>query len=168
MKRTIVSLALLCSVMFATDTVSSEGKDCIGNLEKEVVQIVNSDITYGDKQKAIDSLKIKIETKADDSCESDFEKEVKRMVFGDKKVVPSEAIEEYAKKTKKTAEVADINSQDCIENFEAEVLKIINSNPDNKNINETHKIMHAILHDKVVESCESEFEKETKKIVNSK
>jgi hypothetical protein len=63
---------------------------------------------------------------------------------------------------------ADRNTENCIENFEAEVLRIINANPDNTNKGETQKIMHEIMSKKVEANCESEFEKETKEIVHTK
>ena len=168
MKKVIISSLLCCSVIFAAESMSIEDKGCIENLENEIVKIVNSDIKKEDKQKAIESLKIKVKTDNHVTCESEFQEEIKKMVFGDKKVAPAKMIENHAKKSKQNSESADMNAQDCIENFEAEVLKIINSNPEDYNKEKTKQIMHEIMHDKVVESCESEFEKDTKTIVNSK
>ena len=168
MKKIILGSLLACSVVFAAQAMSTQDKGCIEDLENEVVKIVNSKIEDKQKQEAIKILKSRIKTDNHDTCESNFEDEIKRMVFGDKKVVPAEVIEKHAKKVKETADTADMNAQDCIDNFEAEVLKIINSNPNNIDKEKTRMIMHEIMHEKVVESCESEFEKETKKIVNTK
>ena len=168
MKKIIIGSLLAYSIVFASQTMSVEDKGCVENLESEVVKIVNSDVKVEEKQKAIEVLKIKVKTDTHETCESEFENEIKKVVFGDKKVAPAEMIKKHAKEAKKNAESADINAQDCIENFEAEVLKIINSNPENINKEKTKQIMHEIMHEKVVESCESEFEKDTKKIVNSK
>lgn len=168
MKKIIIGSFLTCSIILATSTMSVEDKGCVENLENEVVKIVNSNIKNEEKQKAIEVLKIQVKTDKHVTCESEFQEEIKRIVFGDKKIAPAKMIEEHAKKSKKNAATADINAQDCIENFEAEVLKIINSNPKDLNKEKTKQIMHEIMHEKVVESCESEFEKDTKKIVNSK
>lgn len=168
MKKVIISSLLTCSVIFAAQTMTTEEKGCVENLESEIVKIVNSDIDSHEKQKAIDVLKTKVQIDAQDGCESEFQEEIKRMVFGDKKPSASQMVESHVKKIKEIPESADMNAQDCIDNFEAEVLKIINSNPDNKNKDKTQKILHEIMHEKVVESCESEFEKDTKEIVNKK
>jgi len=168
MKKIIVCSLLVCSTIFASQSISIEDKGCVENLENEIVKIVNSDIKKEEKQKAIEILKIQVKTDNHITCESEFQEEIKKMVFGDKKINTSKIIEKHAKQSRKNAESADINAQDCIENFEAEVLKIINSNPKNQNKEKTRQIMHEIMHEKVVESCESEFENETKKMVNDK
>jgi len=168
MKKIIISSLLTCSVVFAAQPMTSEEKGCVENLESEVVKIVNSDVNTQEKQKAIDVLKAKVHIDAQDGCESKFQEEVKRIVYGDKKPSTSKMIENHIKKIKKNPEVADINAQDCIDNFESEVLKIVNSNPDNQNKTKTKKILHEVMHEKIVESCESEFERDTKKIVNKK
>lgn len=168
MKKVVISSLLVCSVVFATQTMSVEDKGCVENLENEIVKIVNSDVKSEDKQKAIEVLKIQVRTDKHVTCESEFQDEIKRMVFGDKKVAPAEMIKKHAKESKKNAKTADMNAQDCIDNFEAEVLKIINSNPENLDKTKTREIMHEIMHEKVVESCESEFEEETKKKVHTK
>jgi len=168
MKKIIVGSFLTCSIIFAASTMSVEDKGCVENLENEVVKIVNSNVKDEEKQKAVEVLKVQVKTDTHASCESEFQEEVKKIVFGDKKVAPAEMIEKHAKQSKKDAETADLNAQDCIENFESEILKIINSNSKNINKEKTRQIMHEIMHEKVVESCESEFEKDTKKIVNSK
>jgi hypothetical protein len=168
MKKIILGSLLTCSVIFAAQAMSTQDKGCIEDLENEVVKIVNSKVEKHEQEKAIKVLKVRIKTDNHDTCESNFENEIKKMVFGDKKVVPAEVIEKHAKEAKENAVTADMNAQDCIENFEAEVLKIINSNPNNPDKEKTRKIMHEIMHEKVVESCESEFEKDTKKIVNTK
>lgn len=168
MKKAIIGSLLTCSILFAAQTMSVEDKGCVENLENEIVRIVNSDVKTEDKQKAIEILKMEVRTDKHVTCESEFQDEIKRMVFGDKKVAPAEMIKKHAKESKKNAKTADMNAQDCIENFEAEVLKIINSNPDNLDKEKTRQIMHEIMHEKVVESCESEFEEETKKMVHTK
>jgi len=168
MKKVIIGSLFMCSVLFAAQTMSVEDKGCVENLENEIVKIVNSDAKPEDKQKAIEVLKIQVRTDKHVTCESEFQDEIKKMVFGDKKVAPAEMIKKHAKESKKNAKTADMNAQDCIENFEAEVLKIINSNPDDLDKEKTRQIMHEIMHEKVVESCESEFEAETKEIVNTK
>jgi hypothetical protein len=167
MKKVIIGSLFMCSVLFAAPTMSVEDKGCVENLENEIVRIVNSDAKPEDKQKAIEVLKIQVRTDKHVTCESEFQDEIKKMVFGDKKVAPAEMIKKHAKESKKNAKTADMNAQDCIENFEAEVLKIINSNPDDLDKEKTRQIMHEIMHEKVVESCESEFEAETKEIVNT-
>jgi len=167
MKKVIIGSLITCSILFATQIMSVEDKGCVENLENEVVKIVNSTVENEEKQKAIEVLKLQVKTNKHVTCESEFQDEIKKMVFGNKKIAPAEMIEKHAKESKKNAVTANINAQDCIENFEAEVLKIINSNPDNIDKEKTKQIMHEIMHEKVVESCESEFEKETKKIVNS-
>jgi len=167
MKKIIIGSLLACSVIFAAQAMSVGDKGCIEDLENEVVKIVNSKIDGDDQQKAIEILKTRVATDTHETCESKFEDEIKQMVFGDKKVIPAEVIEKHAKDEKKNATTADMNAQDCIENFEAEVLKIINSDPNNMDKEKTRRIMHEIMHEKVVESCESEFEEETKKIVHT-
>lgn len=168
MKKIIVSLLLMCSVVFAAQSMSVADKGCIEDLENEVVKIVNSKVDGEERQKVIDILKGRVSTDTHETCESSFEDEIKKIVFGDKKTEPSEMIKKHAEKSKKEALTADINAQDCIENFEAEVLKIINSNPDNMDKDKTKRIMHEIMHEKVVESCEAAFEEETKKMVHEK
>lgn len=168
MKKIVVSLLLANSVIFAAESMSIADKGCIEDLENQVVQIVNSKIEGNEKKQEIEILKGRVETDTHETCESSFEDEIKKMVFGDKKIAPSEVIKKHAKESKKAAVTADINAQDCIDNFEAEVLKIINSNPDNVDKVKTRKIMHEIMHEKVVESCETAFEEETKKMVHEK
>jgi len=168
MKKIIVSTLLACSVLFAAQSMSVTDKGCIEDLESEVVKIVNSKLDGNEKKQEIELLKGKVATDTHETCESSFGDEIKKIVFGDKKIEASKVIEKHAKEAKKDAATADMNAQDCIDNFEAEVLKIINSNPSNIDKETTKKIMHEIIHEKVVESCESEFEAETKKIVNEK
>ncbi len=43
----------------------------------------------------------------------------------------STVIKNHVKEVKANTDTADMNAQDCIANFEQEVLKIINSNPNN-------------------------------------
>lgn len=168
MKKIVVGLLLASSIIFASQSMSVADKGCIEDLENQVVKIVNSKVE-GDKQKQeIEILKGRVETDTHETCESSFEDEIKKMVFGDKKIEPAEVIKKHAKESKKGAATADMNAQDCIDNFEAEVLKIINSNPNNTDKIKTKKIMHQIMHEKVVESCESAFEEETKKAVHKK
>jgi len=167
-KKIIASSLLACSVIFAAQSMSLADKGCIEDLESEVVKIVNSKVQGDEKKQEIEILKGRVETDTHETCESSFEDEIKKMVFGDKKIEPSEVITKHAQDSKKAANTADMNAQDCIENFEAEVLKIINSNPENDDKAKTRKIMHEIMHEKVVESCESAFEEETKKIVHEK
>ncbi len=168
MKKVIISSLLTCSVIFAAQTMTSEEKGCVENLESEIVKIVNSDVASHEKQKAIDELKTKVEIGAQEDCESEFQADIKKMVFGDKKPSTSQMVKNHVKKIKESPEAADMSAKDCVDNFEAEVLKIVNSNPNNSNKDETHKVLQEIMHDKVVESCESEFEKDTKEIVNKK
>ncbi|WP_297441086.1 hypothetical protein [Sulfurimonas sp.] len=168
MKKLILGSILTASFLFASSTIQNNDKGCIENLESEVVKIVNSDMPQNKKQKEIESIKVTIQEGVDGACESNFEDEIRKIIYGNQKKLTKKVIIKHAKKAQKKTEDADINAQDCIENFEAEVLKIINSNPNNKNIEETKQIMHEIMHKKVVESCESEFEAETKKIVNGK
>ena len=168
MKKIIVNSLLACTIVFAAQSMSVEDKGCIEDLENEIVKIVNSKVEGNDKEQAIEILRARVITDDHDTCESNFEDEIKQMVFGDKKVIPSEVIKKHAKESKESALTADMNAQDCIENFEAEVLKIINSNPNNVDKGKTQKIMHEIMHEKVIESCESAFEEETKKIVHTK
>ena len=168
MKKIIVTSLFACSIVFAAQTMNSEDKGCVENLESEIVKIVNSDADSTERQKAIDELKTKVEIGAQEDCESEFQAEVQKIVFGNKKPSASQMVESHVKKIKESPEAVDMSAKDCVDNFEAEVLKIINSNPSNSKKNKTHKILHEIMHDKVVESCESEFEKETKEIVNKK
>ncbi len=168
MKKIIVSSLLMCSIIFAAQSMSVADKGCIEDLENQVVKIVNSKVEGNEKKQEIEILKGRVETDTHETCESSFEDEIKKMVFGDKKIAPAEVIEKHAKDSKEAADTADINAQDCIENFEAEVLKIINSNPNNIDKDKTKRIMHEIMHEKVVESCESAFEEETKKMVHEK
>jgi hypothetical protein len=168
MKKIIVSSLLTCSIIFAAQSMSVADKGCIEDLENQVVKIVNSKVEGNEKKQEIEILKGRVETDTHETCESSFEDEIKKMVFGDKKIAPAEVIEKHAKDSKEAADTADINAQDCIENFEAEVLKIINSNPNNIDKDKTKRIMHEIMHEKVVESCESAFEEETKKMVHEK
>jgi hypothetical protein len=168
MKKIIISLLFVYSTVFATQAMSVADKSCVENLENEIVKIVNSKSAEEEEQKAIEILKAKVKTDSHQTCESEFQEEIKNLVFGDKKVLPSEMIEKHAKEIKKNAKTANINAQDCIENFEAEVLKIIQSNPNNNDKEKTKKIMHEIMHEKVKASCESAFEEETKKMVHPK
>jgi len=168
MKNIIISSLLICSVAFSAQNMSTEEAGCIQDLENEVVKIVNSEVKQQEQVKAIEALKGRINTDTHETCESSFEHEIQQIVFGDKKIEAAEVIEKHAKKAKKNSTETDMNAQDCIDNFEAEVLKIINSNPDNINKDKTQQVMHEIMHEKIVESCETEFEAETKKIVHTK
>lgn len=173
MKRFILSSLVACSIVFAAGSMSVEDKSCVENLENEVVKIVNSKSDGVEQQKAIEILKTKVKIDSHETCETEFQEEIKRLVFGKQKIVspellPSEVIEKHAKKIKENAATSNINAQGCIESFESEVMQIINSNSDNFDKEKTKRIMHEIMHERVKASCESAFEEEVKKIVNSK
>ncbi|WP_024954427.1 hypothetical protein [Sulfurospirillum arcachonense] len=157
MKKIIITLCLTCLVLFASDTVSSDDNNCVETIESEVVKIVHSKANGEEKQKAIDLLKKRVSTNNHDTCESQLQEEIKRLVFGDKKVEPNSIVKKHIKKIKANVDTADMNAQDCIANFEAEVIKIINSNPNNSDKEKTKQIMHEIMHESVKENCESEF-----------
>lgn len=167
MKKILLSVLFVSSFLMAADAKSVAAQGCIENLEKDVIEIVNSGVQGNDRQKAIDVLKIKIEKDYQNNCEKDFENQIKNIVNNDKNTTiynkPVNAPVKMANKSKPT----DIDSENCIDNFEAEVLKIINSNPTNADKEETKKIMQEIMRKKIEANCESEFEKETKNKVYS-
>ncbi|WP_458700499.1 hypothetical protein ACKGJI_11735 [Sulfurospirillum sp. 1307] len=169
MKKIIVCSLISCSLLFSAEAIAQNNKGCVETLEDEIAKIVNSNIDDSQKKKAIEELKAKIYIDDHESCESEFQDEIKKIIFGEKKNDSqiATAIKEKTKELKESVQTADMNSQDCIENFEAEIRKIIDSNPNNLKKEETKNMMHELLHEKVKESCESEFEKDTKRIVNS-
>jgi len=168
MKKVVLSLILSCSFVFSAEVSNTIEAGCIETLEQDIIKIVNSGVEGEEQQKAIKILKIKIDKGNTSNCESEFSDEIKSILYGNNKTTP--AISTY-KKTKKVDDgtiLTNTSSENCIENFEAEVLKIINSNPENPDKDLTKKIMHEVMKDKVEENCENEFEKETKEIVYSK
>lgn len=168
MKKVFAGLVLTYSVIFAAQSMSTEDKGCVENLENEIVKIINSDIENDKKQEAIEVLKIRVKNDNHATCESEYQEEIKKMVFGNKKIAPTDVIKKHAKQIKENSKYTNASTEDCIESFEQEILNIINANPNDLNKEKTQLIMHEIVHDQIVESCESEFEQETKKIVNSK
>lgn len=164
MKKIALGILLSTAMLFGADV---SNKDCIEHLEDEIIQIVSSGVEGEQKQKAIEDLKLKMNNDFQYSCEKEFENEIKRLVHGKEKT-KAKVYADTVPDKKESIQTADMNSQDCIDNFSAEVMNMIYSNPNNPNKHETKQIMHEVLHEKVQESCEEGFEQETKDIVHSK
>lgn len=165
MKKIVICSLFCVALVFGAQ--ESTNKDCIEHLEDEIIQIVTSGVEGEQKQRAIEELKLKMNNDYQYGCEKEFENEIKRLVHGEKQTEPKI----YADKVKEAhedIEPADLNTQDCIDNFSHEVMRIIYENPDNPNKDETKKIMHEVIHQKVQQSCEEGFEKETKDMVHNK
>ncbi len=120
MKKFLIGL-MCVSVVYSSNLYDNSKNDCIEDFENEIINIIKSNKEDGEKKIELKQIKQRLKEK-DHPCSDELKN----------------------KNSKDQNFTADVNSLDCIENFEDEIFKILNKK-DNKDVK---IILHQMINDK--------------------
>lgn len=136
MKKVALSVLLVCSIGFAAESQKKQNPvDCVESLQNDIIDIIYSNSTQ--KDNSVENLTEKIN--------KTFEKDCDMNTTNEKSQKKVDLLKEEAKKDTSVPYVIILDTtqsgENCIETFQNEISKIVNSDPENKNKEKAIKVI---------------------------